>query len=95
MNFTYGSYSVFSKVEARRPAITAGLDGYLMNIDIVFTPNNPPQGALIIDDLRLSVSFGNGKQEVGVALPSANYDSCIWLRRFTTGQQDVPRQFRL
>jgi hypothetical protein len=90
MNFTYGSYSVFSKIEARPPSITAGLDRYLMDIEVVFTPNNPPQGALVIDDLGLDVSFRNKK--VGVARPSASSDSFIALRQLKTGQQQEVRQ---
>lgn len=93
MNFIYGSYSVFTKIEAGRLFITAGLDRYLMDIEVVFTPHNPPQGALVIDDLRLGVSFVDKK--VGVARPSANSDSFIALRQLTTGQQEVRRQFEL
>src|ERR1700730_5304970 len=90
MNFTYGSYSVFSKIEAGRPFITVGLDPYLMDIEVVFTPHNPQQGALVIDDLRLGVSFAD--KEVGVARPSANSDSFIALRQLKTGQQQEVRQ---
>jgi len=93
MNFIYGSYSVFSKIEAGRLLITGGLDRYLMDIEVVFTPHNPPQGALVIDDLCLGVSFGDKK--VGVARPSADSDSFIALRQLTTGQQEVRRQFEL
>ena len=86
MNFTYGSYSVFSKIEAGRPFITVGLDRYLMDIEVVFTPHNPQQGALVIDDLRLGVSFGD-KKKVGVTRPSANSDSFIALRQLKTDQK--------
>jgi hypothetical protein len=55
MNFTYGRYSVFSKIVPGGLSITADLDRYIMDIEVVFTPDNPPQGALVIDDLRLAV----------------------------------------
>jgi hypothetical protein len=94
MNFTYGSYSVFSKIEPRLRSITTGLDRYLMDIELVFTPHNPPQGALIIDDLHLDVSFGDKK--VGVARTSSNSDSFIALRHLKIGkQQEVQQQFEL
>lgn len=66
-----------------------------MNIEVEFTPNNPQQGALVIDNLRLDVSFGHEKKKVGVALPSADSDSFIALRHLTTPQQPEVRRFEL
>ncbi len=95
MNFTYGRYSVFQKIDARLLSIRAGLDRYIMAIEVVFTPSNPPQGVLVIDDLRIGVSFGNEKKKVGVARPSADSDSFIALRQLKTGQQEVRQQLEL
>jgi hypothetical protein len=95
MNFTYGRYSVFQKIDARLLSIRTGLYRYIMAIEVVFTPNNPPQGALVIDNLRVGVFFGSEKKNVGVARPSADSDSFIALRQLKTSQQEIRQQFEL
>jgi hypothetical protein len=96
MTFTYGRYSVFQKIDdPRLLSIRAGLDRYIMAIEVVFTPNNPQQGVLVIDDLRVGVSFGNETKKVGVARSSADSDNFIALRQLKTSQLEVRRQFEL
>lgn len=95
MNFTYGRYSVFQKIGSRLLSVRAGVGQYIMAIEVIFTPNNPSQGALVIDDLRVNVSFGNEKKYVGVARPSANSDGFITLRQLKTPQYEVQQQFEL
>ncbi|HTT80846.1 MAG TPA: hypothetical protein VMF86_14315 [Stellaceae bacterium] len=96
MDFTYGRYPVFSKVEPGRPFLIASLGRYVLSIQVGFTPNNPPRGALVVDDLRLGISFGSNKQDFGIARPYGDYESCITVQRLVLGQQqEARRQFGL
>jgi hypothetical protein len=93
MTTTYGNRSIFSKIEARIPSIFPGLDNYLVEIELVLTPNNPSAGALIADDLRLVVSMGNTR--VGVARPAANSNSFFTVRQSNSDQRPEIQHFEL
>jgi hypothetical protein len=93
MAFIYGNQSIFSKVEARLLSLTAGFDDYLVEIEVVCIPQNPMQGALAIDDLRLVVAFGN--KSIGIARPTVISDSFIAFRQLTSAQPPQVRHFEL
>lgn len=97
MNFTYSNFSLFSKIEARMPTLRSELGQYTMDFDLQFTPHNPPKGAVIVDNLGLSVFFGDKKHDVGVAYPApiGGMPSVIALRRQPHGQMDINGRFRL
>jgi len=90
MNFTYGNFSLFSKIDLSQPTLRKALAQYVMDFDVRFTPNNPRVGAVIVDNLELGVAFGDVTADVGVAHPSLDtgMPSTISFRR-------QPRQFDL
>lgn len=97
MNFSYGSFSLFSKIQASVGALQAALGGYFLDINLQFSPHNPPKGALVVHDLELSVSFGDRRQDLGLARPAPTnaFRGSFAIRRLMHGQHDISASFRL
>jgi hypothetical protein len=70
MDFTYGTFPVFSKIEARFGALLPAVAGYLLDVVLRFVPNNPPAGAVVVENLQMAISTGEPRREIGVARPA-------------------------
>ncbi len=97
MNFTYSHFGVFSKIEVRSPTVECNLGTYFLEFEVTLTPINPNKGGLIINDLNVSVAFGNERGDLGIAwpAPSGGMPDFVVIRRQPYGQQDVHVRFRL
>ena len=95
MNFTYGNLLLFSKIEVLQPTLRSIPGQYAMDIDLRFTPTNPRAGAIVVDNLQLSVSFGDTKADIGIAHPSsdAGAPSTVSIRQQPYGQSDLGVKF--
>jgi hypothetical protein len=98
MDFIYGSYTVFSKIEARGPTMRAAFGGYLLDLNVRFTPNNPLRGAIVVEDLQVMVSLGEPRRQLGIAFPllARGNTGTIAIRNMANGRQfDFDLEFRL
>jgi hypothetical protein len=97
MNFSYDSFSLFKKIEVRTPTLVAGMGQYLMDFDVLFSPQNPPKGAVIIDDLHVSMTFGSSNSDIGIAYPApaGGAGGVMAIRRQEHGHYDASVKFRL
>ena len=97
MNFSYGSFSLFSRLYASAGALQTSFDGYTLDFYVHFMANNPPRGALAIHGLELHVSYGGSKRDIGLARPEpANmFRGTIAISRQSNGQHERTGGFRL
>jgi hypothetical protein len=97
MNFSYDSFSLFKKIEVRTPTLVAGVGQYLMDFDVLFSPQNPPKGAVVIDDLHVSMAFGSSNSDIGIAYPApaGGAGGLMAIRRQEHGHYDASVKFRL
>jgi hypothetical protein len=97
LSFTYSQFDVFSKIEAIRPTVESNLGGYFLEFEIALSPINPSKGGLMINDLNVSVAFGNERGDLGVAspAPTGGMPDFVVIRRQPHGQHDVHIRFRL
>lgn len=97
MNFSYDSVTLFRKVEPRLPTLKWALGQYVMEFDVIFSPTNPPKGAVVIDDLHASVSFGDSRSDLGVArpAPSGGAGGILAIRHLEHGHHDTNIRFRM
>lgn len=96
MNFTYGNFPLFSKIEVLSRSLQSTLGGYMLDILLGFVPNNPPSGAVVVENLQMIVSLGGPQQEVGIAYPTPGNGNSFSVRHHRTGHQyDAGIGFRL
>lgn len=97
MDFSYGSFDLFERIEPDRPTLESTLGGYAMDFVVQFTPRNPPKGAVVVDDLYVGVSFGDKKQDIGIARPAPldGWTAALSIRGQPHGQQPERVRFRL
>lgn len=95
--FSYGTLNIFKKTEVRSARIERAVGQYVIEFDVWFSPQNPPKGALIIDDLHMSVAFGTTTNDLGIARPApmGGAAGVLAIRRQEHGHADTNIKFRL
>jgi hypothetical protein len=97
MSFAYDTINLFRKIELRSVNLERTMGQYALEFDVRFSSGNPPRGAAVIDDLHVSVSFGNSKNDIGVAHPAqaGGAAGVLVIKHRGHGDYDSDVRFRL
>lgn len=89
MDFSYGMFQLFSQIECRFSALQQAVAGYLLDVNLRLVPNNPPSGAVVVEDLQIAISTGEPRRVIGAAYPAVTMGAAttIATKHMPTGRQ--------